>query len=273
MMNAMKFKRYLIVLLIQLCLSNFAKAQETQEQPDTLASLSSLSATEWLKQANEQYINEEYQNAIDWYEKILREKGESVIVHYNLGNAYYKKNEIASAILHYERALLRDPGNEDIRVNLEMAKQKTVDKIEPIDTFFLNQWLTSIQNIFNTNQWSWTGIVTFLFFIGCLALFFFSSKRLWKKIGFYAGIVLLIGTISSNIFAYRQKEKLTAKNTAIIFVPTVTVKGSPDKSGVDIVVLHEGSKVFIKSKLGNWSEIMLEDGNVGWIENNKIEII
>ncbi|MDR1119383.1 MAG: tetratricopeptide repeat protein [Dysgonamonadaceae bacterium] len=272
-MKIMKFKRYLILLFIQLCLSGIVEAQDIQEQPDTLASLSNLPDTEWLKQANELYINEKYQDAIDLYEKILREKGESVVVHYNLGNAYYKKNEIAPAILHYERALLRDPGNEDIRVNLEMAKQKTVDKIEPIGMFFLSQWLTDIRNIFSTNQWSWAGIVTFLFFIGCLALFFFSSKRLWKKIGFYAGIILLIGTISSNIFAYRQKEKLTAKDTAIIFAPTVTVKGSPDKSGVDIVVLHEGSKVFIKSKLGNWSEIVLEDGNVGWIENNKIEII
>jgi tetratricopeptide (TPR) repeat protein len=257
-MSKIKFKRYIKLLLIQTGL---------------LIYLPTLWAQDMLKQANDLYISDKYQDAIDLYEKILREKGKSATVYYNLGNAYYKKNEIAQAILNYERALLRDPGNEDIRINLEMSKQKTVDKIEPVGTFFLTEWLTGIRNTYSTNQWAYAGIITFLLFIGCLVLFFFSRKRFLKKIGFYAGIVLLAGTISCNVFAYRQKQQLTAKNTAIIMAPTVTVKGSPDKSGVDIVVLHEGSKVFIKSKLGDWNEIILEDGNVGWIESNKIEVI
>jgi tetratricopeptide (TPR) repeat protein len=273
-MNGMKYKRYIELLLVQtgllMCVSGLW-AQDVQEQTNTTAI--DRPASEMLKQANDLYINEKYQDAIGLYEQILREKGESAVVYYNLGNAYYKKNEIARAILNYERALMRDPGNEDIRINLEMSKQKTVDKIESVGVFFLTQWISDIRNVYNTNQWAWAGITAFLLFIGCLVLFFFSGKMLLKKIGFYAGIVLLAGTISCNVFAYRQKRQLTEKNTAIIMAPTVTIKGSPDKSGVDIVVLHEGSKVFIKSKLKDWNEIVLEDGNVGWIESNKIEVI
>jgi tetratricopeptide (TPR) repeat protein len=281
-MNGMKFKRYAILLLILWAQPSLwaqhteinadtATMQAVPEQPDSVTS--NRPASELLKQANELYIGEKYREAIDLYETILREKGRSATLYYNLGNAYYKQNEIAPAILNYERALLRDPGNEDIRFNLEMAKQKTIDKIESIEVFFLVRWINAVRDLYSVDQWSKMGIAMFALFIGCLTMFFFSKKILLKKIGFYAGIVLLAGTVSSNIFAYRQTKKLTEKNTAIITVPTVTIKGSPDNSGIDIVVLHEGSKVFIKSKLGSWNEIVLEDGNVGWIESHKIEII
>jgi tetratricopeptide (TPR) repeat protein len=272
-MNGMKFKRYIELLSIQICLacSSGLWAQDMQLQADTAAT--DRLASEMLKQANDFYISEKYQDAIDLYEKILHEKGKSAVVYYNLGNAYYKKNETAQAILNYERALMRDPGNEDIRINLEMSKLKTVDKIEPVGAFFLAQWISDVRNIYNTNQWAYAGIAAFFLFMGCLVLFCFSRKVSLKKAGFYAGIILLAGTVSCNVFAYRQKQKLTAKNTAVIMASTVTVKGSPDKRGIDIVVLHEGTKVSVKSKLGEWHEIVLEDGNVGWIESNKIEII
>ena len=46
-------------------------------------------------------------------------------IYYNLGNSYYKADDIARAILNYERALLLEPGNADIRANLEIARSKT----------------------------------------------------------------------------------------------------------------------------------------------------
>jgi len=54
---------------------------------------------------------------------------------------------------------------------------------------------------------------------------------------------------------------------------TVTVKSSPDKSGTDLFQLHEGTKVEIKSVLGEWSEIVIGNGNAGWIESRIIEKI
>ena len=52
-----------------------------------------------------------FASAIQIYESLLR-KGESADVYYNLGNSYYKINEIAKAILNYEKALLLQPGTE-----------------------------------------------------------------------------------------------------------------------------------------------------------------
>lgn len=226
-----------------------------------------------LKQAEESYTKEDYGKAIELYENALNKYGESAAVYYNLGNAYYKADKIAPAILNYERALLLAPGDGDIRFNLQMARQKAVDQIEPLDAFFLSKWFNRLQDMGSADSWATLALVCFLLFIGCLILFFFSRKLLLKKGGFYAGVVLLLIVVVANIFAAHQKTDLETRNTAVVFAPTVTVKSSPNESGTDLFILHEGTKVAIKSTLGDWSEIVLEDGNVGWMPSSKIEII
>ena len=87
------------------------------------------------------------------------------------------------------------------------------------------------------------------------------------------GLVFLVLVIFANIFAGNQKDELINRKSAIVFAPTVTVKSSPDASGTDLFILHEGTKVSIKSKLGDWNEIEMEDGNVGWMPSKDMEII
>ena len=94
-----------------------------------------------------------------------------------------------------------------------------------------------------------------------------------KKLGFYLGLLFIVLVIIANVFASNQKEELMNRKQAIVFAPTVTIKSSPDASGTDLFILHEGTKVSIKSKLGEWSEIEVEDGNVGWIPSKDIEVI
>jgi len=226
-----------------------------------------------LKQANEAYAKGDFQAAADSYEELLKTNGESAIVYYNLGNSYYKLNKVAPSILNYERALLLEPGNGDIRFNLEIAKLKTVDKIDPVGDFFLTEWFRDIQNLLSTNAWSNLSIVCFILLIVALFLFFFSRRVFIKKAGFYAGIILLVCIVFGNCFAYNQKNKLTQRNEAIIFAPTTTIKSSPDDSGTDLFLLHEGAKVRLKNKIGNWNEIETANGNVGWIKSSEIEVI
>lgn len=225
-----------------------------------------------IKAAETAYASEQYGQAIELYESVLKNYGDSYELYYNLGNCYYKTGKTAHAILNYERALLIKPGDSDIRFNLEMAKQQT-DKIEPLEEFFLKKWFRSVQNLISVDSWATVGILCFVSFICCLVLFFFSKWMRLRKTGFYLGILLFVVIIFTNIFAYNQKEELVNRNGAIVFSPTVTVKSSPDNSGTDLFVLHEGTKVFIRSTVGDWHEIALEDGNIGWINKKDITII
>ena len=75
------------------------------------------------------------------------------------------------------------------------------------------------------------------------------------------------------VFAGIRKDQVVNHNDAIVMTGVVTVKSSPDKSGTDLFQLHEGTKVAIKSTLGNWTEIKLGNGNIGWVEQENIEKI
>ncbi len=226
-----------------------------------------------LEEASAAYSKGEFSKANEIYEKLLKTNGESAEIYYNIGNCYYRLNKTASAILNYERALLLNPADQDTRTNLEIARLKAIDRIEPVGEFFLTEWVHSIQNMFSTNAWSYFGIICFLLLIGCLVLFFFSRKILLKKSGFYVGIGMVVLCIICNVFAYSQKQKLANRNSAIVFAPTVTIKSTPDNSGTDLFILHEGTKVVIKSKFGDWNEVETANGNIGWIKVGDIEVI
>lgn len=219
------------------------------------------------------YMRDDYASAIQIYENLLK-KGEAADVYYNLGNSYYKAGDIAKAILSYERALLLQPGNADIRANLEIARSKTIDKVVPVPEIFFVSWAKSLINCMSIDAWAKLGVVFFVLLLVSLYLFFFSRQIVWKKTGFIAGLVLLAFVILSNVFASQQKSELTNRNDAVVLSPSVTVRSTPSDSGTSLFILHEGHKVEIKdNSMREWKEIRLEDGKVGWVPTFAIEVI
>lgn len=220
------------------------------------------------------YNKGDYALAIQIYETMLKSKGVSADIYYNLGNSYYKIDNISKSILNFERALLLKPGDSDIRHNLEIARSKTVDKTEPLPEIFIISWIKALINCMGVDAWAKCGIVFFLLFLSTLYLFIFTKRIFIKKTGFILSIILLIFVFTVNIFASRQKDSLLNRTYAIIIGPSVTVKSTPNESGTNLFILHEGRKVSIKdNSMREWKEIKLEDGNVGWVPANVIEII
>ena len=76
--------------------------------------------------------------------------------------------------------------------------------------------------------------------------------------------------VVSLVFSGIRKDQFVKHNEAIVMSGAVTAKSSPDKSGTDLFQLHEGTKVMVKSTLSGWSEITLENGAVGWVEESTI---
>ncbi len=219
------------------------------------------------------YMNNDYLKAIDIYESLLQQ-GEAAELYYNLGNSYYKQGEIARAILNYERALLMQPNNGDIKANLEIARAKTVDKVVPIPEIFFVAWFKALINKLSVDTWARLGIVCFIIFIVTLAMFLFTKQLKTKKISFAVGCVCLIVSVLSNIFAWQQKNDLIENKEAIILAPSVTARSTPSENGTSLFILHEGHKVEIKdNSMKEWKEIKLEDGKVGWIPTSALELI
>ena len=228
-------------------------------------------------QAQKAYEDGDFRAAIDLYNKeikIQKEKGEvSSQLYYNLGNSYFRVNEVPQAILNFERALLYNSGDRDIQHNIEYAQTKIEDKILEADTFFLSIWFQSVQSLLTSNGWAKFAVALFLTLIAALVLFFFSPKLTVKKIGFYVGIVTFVLLIFSNIFAVGQKSKIDNRNTAVVMAGSATIVSSPSSSSKELFILHAGTKVTISKVDGNWIEIEIANGSIGWVQKNKVEII
>jgi tetratricopeptide (TPR) repeat protein len=237
------------------------------------ASIVAASPADSLKAANDAYASEEFEEAVQMYESILDSGHLSAPLYFNLGNAYYKSNNIPRAILNYERAKLLAPNDEDIQFNLELANQFVIDKIDPLPQPFFVRWGQNILNLFPSNQWAIFSIASFLLTLILALIYLFSTRIVLKKVTFGLAAFILIISIITFIFSAQQKTKIVNPNHAIIFNPTVTVKASPDQSGTDLFVIHEGLKVKIEQELNNWVEIKIEDGNSGWVRTEVLEEI
>ena len=224
-------------------------------------------------EADSAYVHEQYQQAITDYEALLK-GGVSADLYYNLGNAYYRTDNITKAILNYERALLLSPGDADIRFNLQMARSKTIDKITPESEMFFVTWYHSLVNLMSVDAWARTALIALAIAIILVLAYLFSDRMWLRKTGFFGAFFLLVVFVLSNLFAYQQKRKLTNRTGAIIMTTAATVKSTPSKNGTDLFILHEGTRVTITdNSMNGWKEIRVADGKQGWIETKQIEII
>lgn len=223
--------------------------------------------------ADSAYVQENYTQAIKDYEELL-ENGVSADLYYNLGNAYYRTDNITRAVLNYERALLLSPGDKDIRFNLQMARSKTIDKITPESEMFFVTWYRSVVNMMSVDGWARMAIVSLGLAIALLLLYLFAGRILLRKLGFFCGLAFIVIFIFSNVFAWQQKKVLQNRTGAIIISSSAPIKSTPAKNGTDLFILHEGTKVeIIDGAMQEWKEIRLADGKEGWIESSRIEII
>ena len=224
-------------------------------------------------EADSAYVRGEYQQAIKDYEALLKQ-GASADLYYNLGNAYYRTENITRAVLNYERALLLSPSDRDIRFNLQMARSKTIDKITPEQDMFFVTWYHSLVNMTSVDGWADIALISLALAI-VLALLYLFSERIWlRKVGFFGAIFLVVVFLLSNIFAHQQKDLLVHRRGAIVTAPAITVKSTPAKQGTDLFILHEGTKVTITDdSMKDWKGIRLADGKEGWIETRQLELI
>ena len=236
--------------------------------------LSSLSVQAITKQnADDEYKKGNYQQAIKDYEELLKE-GVSADLYYNLGNAYFRTDNITKAVLAYERAHLLNPGDVDINFNLQFARSRTIDKITPESEMFFVTWYHSLVNFTSVDSWARTAIVSIVLVLLLVLLYLFSPNINLRKVGFFGANIFLVLFLLSNLFAYQQKKSLINRNGAIVVAPTVNVKKTPSMSSNNTFVIHEGTRVNITDKsIKGWRNITIADGREGWVLERQIEEI
>ena len=241
------------------------------------------SAATLSQEADSAYMNDNFARAAELYESIIKSEGSSSNLYYNLGNCYYRQGKPGLAILYYERALRLDPSNDDARANLAFVNTKIVD--EPGDRgMFISNTINGIAQGVSANGWATAAILSFVLLLCCVALYVFSSTIKLRKFGFFAGIILIIVCVVTNIFAHIATKYSTDSNEAIVIDPSTLLSTSPrapkDRSE-EALLLHEGTKVEILDSVSTridsidskWYDVKVDNNNRAWIKASAVEKI
>lgn len=226
-----------------------------------------------LQDAEKAYDSKNYKEAIINYEQLVKDGFKSYQLYYNIGNAYFKNNQLGKAIYYYELARKINPNNEDVRINLGIASAKTVDKIDAKENFFISAVKSNILSSFTTQSWAWFSITALG--LACVLFFIFvSSKTIGvKRIAFTLSCLLVITFAIMYALGYSALKAKSENKFAIITTKEIKIMNEPTSSASSKFSLHEGTKIRVVENNGDWLLIKLDNGNEGWIKVLDVGII
>lgn len=241
-------------ILLLLCLMSIV---------DTAFGLDKAQADQLAIEADSAYAAGEHARALALYDSVNTAFTSSGLL-YNMGNCHYRMGDVAQAILHYERALRLAPGEEDVLANLELARQQVKDRVASMPAFTLGSWWARSLGGSDPDQWArrslWACALLFL----CLSGLLFVRHRTGRRALLSATVITIAATMVSTALAYARHLDLARHDEAIIMVPRVDVRSTPDDKGVVLFILHKGTKVTMLQEVNGWQEIELANGAVGW---------
>ncbi len=230
-----------------------------------------LPAESSLQQKAEKAFNDKnYKETIILYEGLIKQDYTSYKLFYNLGNAYYKNNEIGKAIFNYERANKLEPNNTAINFNLQLARKQLIDDSDNKENFFTDSVKLNIVNTINTKAWALLGIASLILSFAFLFLYFISTKLIIKRIGFFAGTLILLVFIISFFLGKTALNIKQQKAFAIITIRETKLFNVPNVTSSTTILLHEGTKVKVIETNLDWTNIKLENNIQGWVKTQHV---
>lgn len=247
-------KLTLIIILLFISLASFAKAN-----------------VDLFEKGNAFFNNKNYEQALKTYLMIESKDKVSSDLYYNIGNTYFRLNDYTNSILYYERGLKLKPNDENLNINLRVAKSRLKGDVYIIPDFFLIKWWKAISNIFIPSTWTIMSIILLIVSSVIFVFYYFSFNK--KIVLFYCFILSLLLLITSVFAGFSKENTMHSKSYAIVFDNQTYGKDSPDINSTDKIRIYKGQKIKIIDKNNDWIKVKTEDGKEAWIENKDVVII
>lgn len=223
--------------------------------------------------ATELYNKGEFENALNYYDRILEGGKHSAELYFNMGNAHYKLENIGPSIFYYEKALLLKPNDPEILNNLGYAQNMRLDAIEEIPKTAVQRFYQSVVNLFNFNQWGNLAVVFMFLFVLAYIAYYLLNLAIRKRVFFILGFVFLLFACFSFFLAYLASKDYKSNNPAIVFSREIVISSEPNERSERVFALHEGTKVNVLEDLSNWVKIEIADGQTGWTAKENLKML
>jgi tetratricopeptide (TPR) repeat protein len=225
-----------------------------------------------LETSNPELGRDYFRSSILHYRRMVDEGGvRNGRIYYNIGNAYFRLDDLGRAILNYKRAALYIPNDDNLRQNLKYARGRRKNRVEEKERekvfktlFFLHYDLPySVRFLVFSISFA-------LIWMAALLYIFVRSGRL--KIA-----IIIFAIISTGFFTSLMIEKINFTGSpagVIIDDETVARKGDAvtyQPSFTD--PLCAGTEFQLIENRGAWWQIELVNGVRCWIQSDAGETI
>lgn len=240
--------------------------------------------------ADSAYQAKDYVKAVELYRNVEMEEGTSVALLYNMGNAYYAEGDYGNAMACYLRAHRLDPSDEQVNANLSYLSGRVEDankaeqkgkryKVSPDELSFFQDVHKVVAEDVSTNVWAILAAVTFILFVGAVALYIFTRVVVLRKIGFFGGILLIAASFVFLMFAFMGARVYHSESDGVLTAfktELLTEPGGKPENIEKAHVLTKGTVVKIISEEvdaeGNvtWYKVRLNSDYIGWVAASDI---
>ncbi|MGE5279588.1 MAG: SH3 domain-containing protein [Deltaproteobacteria bacterium] len=219
-------------------------------------------------QANNQYKNGEYQDAVATYRSILDGGWESAALDFNLGNSYFRLHRLGHALVNYERARRMRPRDADIETNLNLARSQLA-YTRPAGQGFLRR---IIQTFFSWVSLDEATIALLALYLGLMALLGVIAVRPGAEVRLRVPLRVTACFFILGLSLLCVKIKGLGRE-ALVVRPRAEARFAPFDTATAHFELSEGMTVFVVAEKPGWLEIERPDGKAGWIPQDAAVVI
>jgi tetratricopeptide (TPR) repeat protein len=257
------------ILAVGLASPAVARAAADATNGPTEAPHTDAEAQLLFRQGNDAFLAKHYDEARADYWALVDAGFGTADVYFNLGNAALKAGKLGEAVLAYERALRRDPGDDDARANLALARKQNVDKV--VGGGSGPAFFTRVARVVPP------GPVTVAFLIAwCLLFAALLTLRLLRRRRVLISLVAALGLLGSVVAGSLLADVAWYRDhvvQAVVMDPVIQVRKGPAPRFDTAFELHQGFEVRLLDQDGPYVQVRLVNGLEGWVLRRSLRTI
>jgi tetratricopeptide (TPR) repeat protein len=214
-----------------------------------------------FRSANERALEGNLDGAIELYGTLLSAGIDDADVHYNLGNAYAQAGKPIEAVLSYERALRRSPGDAEILENLRSVRRKLANVTEdaPASTLTAADAIEPMIAALPLVWFAWIAIGANAMLFGAWFMRRRSSKRIFGVLTAVSAVALALA------LAVVAGHWTVARDPRGVLVNQVELREGPNAKNKSKGPALRGGRVRVIDQADDFLEVLQEDGTSGWV--------
>lgn len=213
-----------------------------------------------------------YRQAVMRYERIAEEgQVRNGRLYYNIGNAYYRLNDIGRAIFNYRKAQMYIPNDANLAQNLKAARARCQDSIGVSES-------RRVLEVLFFWHYDFPGHVKGVAFMVLFALaWLLAAARLFARKAYLGWVIGIIAVVATAFLASISVDAVSRARTreGVIIAPSVVArKGDGEAFDPSFKEpLHAGTEFRLRETRGEWHHARLSDGRECWIPAGDAQLI